>query len=126
MRGDLVDDEVILTCAKRLMLDGVHPTSLAVAKALNWRWTESPIALALARLRHCGRLVIELPKPAQVGRSAEPKYNPEQVAELAREVRHEGLRQPGPERPETIREWLDRHYWTAVRRDWYRRGSPCA
>jgi hypothetical protein len=131
MRADRVDDEVILACAKRLMDAGTYPTARAVARALDWRWVESTVSLGLARLGQAGRLVVEMPKPVQAGaRESEPKYDPERVAELARQVRYERLRQPEREEEHPAAEWdlYARCMRAIFGRDWrrlYRRGSPC-
>ena len=125
-RTDPVDDDAVLTCAKRLVLNGTYPTALAVRKAMGYRWCESVIAGALARLRSCGRLVCTLPRTrGDSGRRPEPTYDYREIATLARDVRYQGIegtRDVPPPPSSRKPAWASlESYWVPGRRAWYRR-----
>jgi len=129
MRSDPVDDDAVLTCAKRLVLNGVYPTALAVQKAMGHRWCESVVGAALGRLRSCGRLACTLHRPrGDSGRRPEPTYNQREIATLARDVRYqgrEGTRDAPPLPSSRKPAWASlESYWVPGRRDWYRKAVP--
>jgi len=129
MRTDPVDDAAILRCANQLVERGIYPTALAVRKAMGYRWCESVIAGALARLRSCGRFACTLHRPrGDSGRRPEPTYNHREIDTLVRDVRYqgrEGTRDAPPPPSSRKPGWATlESYWVPGRRDWYRKEVP--
>jgi hypothetical protein len=118
-----MDDEIVLTAARRLIAQGTYPTGREVSWALNGRWTDSAVNNAMGRLKVAGRLII--PPGLARGLDVAGINSPKVIAARAREVLSQRLGTPEPRRARTHAESMAADYWTPERRALYRtKGGP--